>query len=31
YRTSDTPLPADVAGQAAQVWLQGEKLVMQRL
>jgi septum site-determining protein MinC len=31
YRTSDTPLPADVAGKAAQITLQGEKLVMQRL
>ena len=31
YRTSDTPLPADVAGKAAQISLLGDKLVMQRL
>ena len=28
YRTSDTPLPKEVAGKAAQVWLAGDKLVM---
>jgi septum site-determining protein MinC len=28
YRTSDTPLPKEVAGKAAQVWLVGDKLVM---
>ena len=28
YRTSDAPLPQEVAGKAAQVWLVGEKLVM---
>ena len=28
YRTSDAPLPKEVAGKAAQVWLVGEKLVM---
>ena len=32
YRTSgDSPLPADVAGKAAQISLQGDKLVMQAL
>ena len=31
YRTSDTPLPSDVAGKRAQIWLQGEKLIMQPL
>jgi septum site-determining protein MinC len=31
YRTSDTPLPPEVAGKRAQVTLQGEKLVMQPL
>ena len=31
YRTSDTPLPAEVAGKAAQISLSGDKLVMQRL
>lgn len=29
YRTSETPFPATLKGQAAQVWLDGEKLVMQ--
>ena len=28
YRTSDTPLPKEVAGKSAQVWLAGDKLVM---
>ncbi len=31
YRTSDTPLPPEVAGKRAQVSLQGDKLVMQAL
>ena len=31
YRTSDTPLPDDVAGKPAQISLQGDKLVMQRM
>jgi septum site-determining protein MinC len=31
YRTSDTPLPAEVAGKPAQISLLGDKLVMQRL
>jgi len=31
YRTSDTPLPPEVAGKAAQISLLGDKLVMQRL
>jgi len=31
YRTSDTPLPKDVAGKAAQVWLADDKLVMRAL
>ncbi len=31
YRTSDTPLPKEVQSQAAQISLDGEKLVMQRL
>jgi septum site-determining protein MinC len=31
YRTSDTPLPKEVAGQAAQVWLADDKLVMRAL
>ena len=31
YRTSDTPLPPEVAGKAAQISLQGDKLVMQAL
>ena len=28
YRTSDAPLPKEVAGKAAQVWLVGDTLVM---
>ena len=28
YRTSDAPLPKEVAGKSAQVWLAGDKLVM---
>ncbi len=28
YRTSDAPLPKEVAGKSAQVWLVGDKLVM---
>ena len=31
YRTSDTPLPPEVAGKGAQISLQGDKLVMQAL
>ncbi len=31
YRTSDTPLPVEVAGKRAQISLQGDKLVMQAL
>jgi len=31
YRTSDSPLPKEVAGKSAQISLQGDKLVMQRL
>lgn len=31
YRTSDTPLPDDVTGKPAQITLQGDKLVMQRM
>ena len=31
YRTTETPLPADVAGKPAQVLLDGEKLLMQPL
>jgi len=31
YRTSDTPLPADVQGKAAQVWLAEDKLNMRAL
>ena len=31
YRTSDTPLPTEVAGKPAQISLLGDKLVMQRL
>lgn len=31
YRTSDTPLPEDVAGKPAQITLQGDKLVMHRM
>jgi len=31
YRTSDAPLPTEVAGKRAQISLQGEKLVMQAL
>lgn len=31
YRTSDTPLPKEVQSQFAQVFLDGEKLIMQRL
>ena len=31
YRTTENPLPADVAGKPAQVWLDGEKLLMQPL
>ncbi|MGQ3052075.1 MAG: septum site-determining protein MinC, partial [Roseateles sp.] len=31
YRTTENPLPADVAGKPAQVFLEGEKLLMQPL
>ena len=31
YRTSDTALPKEVYGKSAQVFLQGDKLVMQKL
>ena len=31
YRTSDTPLPPEVAGKPAQISLHGDKLVMQAL
>lgn len=31
YRTAENPLPADVAGKPAQVFLQGEKLLLQPL
>jgi septum site-determining protein MinC len=31
YRTAESPLPADVAGKPAQVYLQGEKLLLQPL
>jgi septum site-determining protein MinC len=31
YRTSDTALPKEVYGQSAQVFLEGDKLVMQKL
>jgi septum site-determining protein MinC len=31
YRTAENPLPADVAGKPAQVYLQGEKLILQPL
>ena len=31
YRTSDTDLPADVRGKAAQVWLAEDKLQMRAL
>jgi septum site-determining protein MinC len=31
YRTSDTPLPKEVAGKAAQVWLADDKLSMRAL
>ena len=31
YRTAEHPLPADVAGKPAQVYLQGEKLLLQPL
>jgi septum site-determining protein MinC len=31
YRTTENPLPADVAGKPAQVLLDGEKLLMQPL
>ena len=31
YRTTETPLPAAVPGQAAQVRLEGEKLLLERL
>jgi len=31
YRTTETPLPADVLGRAAQIRLDGEKLVMEAL
>jgi septum site-determining protein MinC len=31
YRTSDTPLPTDVQGKAAQVWLAEDKLHMRAL
>jgi len=31
YRTSDTDLPADVRGKAAQVWLAEDKLHMRAL
>ncbi|RZJ11875.1 MAG: septum site-determining protein MinC [Rubrivivax sp.] len=31
YRTAENPLPADVSGKPAQVYLQGEKLLLQPL
>ncbi|WP_419964660.1 septum site-determining protein MinC [Pelomonas cellulosilytica] len=31
YRTAENPLPADVAGKPAQVYLEGEKLLLQPL
>ncbi|MFT4240992.1 MAG: septum site-determining protein MinC, partial [Acidovorax sp.] len=31
YRTTETALPDDVAGKAAQVWLEGEKLFIEPL
>jgi septum site-determining protein MinC len=31
YRTAENPLPAEVAGKPAQVYLQGEKLLLQPL
>jgi len=31
YRTSDVPLPAEVSGKAAQVRLQGDRLIMEKL
>jgi len=31
YRTTETPLPADVLGQPAQVWLEGEKIIVEPL
>lgn len=31
YRTSDTGLPADVRGKAAQIWLADDKLHMRAL
>jgi septum site-determining protein MinC len=31
YRTTETPLPADVLGQPAQVWLDGEKIIVEAL
>ena len=31
YRTTETELPADVAGKPAQVWLDGEKLIIEPL
>ncbi len=31
YRTTETPLQADVLGKVAQVWLDGEKLVVEAL
>ena len=31
YRTSDTPLPQEVAGKAAQIWLANDKLSMRAL
>ncbi|NDC61183.1 MAG: septum site-determining protein MinC [Betaproteobacteria bacterium] len=31
YRTSDAPLPKDVAGKPAHVWLADDKLLMQAL
>ena len=31
YRTTETPLPASVLGQPAQVWLEGEKIMVEPL
>ena len=31
YRTTDTELPSDVRGKPAQVWLEGEKLIIEPL
>ena len=31
YRTTETPLPAGVLGQPAQVWLDGEKIMVEAL